>query len=115
MKFTLNEAFKFGWPGLDGYAYNSKDDFLRASAALFIVTGRHGKVKNSESDRVYFVIEGNGQFFIENKTINVKDNDVIIISKNTIYDYEGKMKLFLVHTPAYDEKNETDYEKMQTK
>ncbi len=27
MKYILKKAYKFGWEGLDGWAYNSKDDF----------------------------------------------------------------------------------------
>ena len=27
MKFTLKKALKFGWEGVKGWAYNSKDDY----------------------------------------------------------------------------------------
>ncbi len=70
MKFTLNKAFKFGWEGLKGWAYNSKDDFPNASAAYFEVTGKHGKTKTTKSDRIYFVIDGEGEFIINGKTIS---------------------------------------------
>jgi mannose-6-phosphate isomerase-like protein (cupin superfamily) len=89
MKFCLKDALKFGWDGLEGYAYNSKEDFSRASAAYFKVTKKHGKVKNIESDRIYYIIEGNGQFIIENITYDVKESDVIIVPKNTEYDYRN--------------------------
>ncbi len=101
MKFKLEDAHKFGWKGLDGWAYNSKDDFASASAAYFEVDGSHGKCKTHSSDRVYLVLEGEGEFIINDKVIEVEQSDVIIVPKNTPYDYSGKMKLFLVHTPAY--------------
>ena len=44
MKFKLKDASQFGWDGLKGWAYNSKDDFLNASGAYFEVTGSHGMV-----------------------------------------------------------------------
>lgn len=106
MKFKLKDAEKFGWPGLKGFAYNSKEDFENASAAYFEVDGSHGKVKNEKSDRIYLVLEGSGKFIINEEEIEVEKTDVIIVPKNTFYDYNGKMKLFLVHSPAYDEKFE---------
>jgi mannose-6-phosphate isomerase-like protein (cupin superfamily) len=109
LKFKLKNAYRFGWKGLEGLAYNSKEDFKRASAAMFEVTGRHGKVKSLVSDRVYLILKGKGEFIINGKKVPVEKNDVIIVPKNTPYDYrsiKGKLKLFLVHTPAFDNKKE---------
>lgn len=106
MKFSLKDAHVFGWDGLDGKAYNSKEEFSGASAAFFEITGSHGKVKTEVSDRVYFVTEGEGTFEVNGKVEEVGQTDVIIVPKNTPYDYHAKagttLKLFLVHTPAYD-------------
>lgn len=104
MKFTLDEARKFGWEELEGWAYNSKEDFENASVAYFEVTGSHGKVKTTRSDRVYFVVDGEGEFIIDGEAIPVGKSDVVIVPKNTPYDYRAKggiLKLFLVHVPAY--------------
>ena len=113
MKFQLKNAKKFGWRGLKGWAYNSKEDFENASAAYFEVTGSHGKVKTTRSDRIYFVIEGKGEFIIDGKIAPVEKTDVVIIPKNTPYDYrttEGVLKLFLVHTPAFHPDYEVNLE-----
>ena len=103
MRFKLKDAFKFGWEGLKGWAYNSKDDFENASAVYFEVDGAHGKVKTTKSDRIYLILEGSGEFIIDDRIVQVEKMDVIIVPKNTFYDYKGKMKLFLVHSPAFDE------------
>jgi mannose-6-phosphate isomerase-like protein (cupin superfamily) len=113
LKFKLKNAYKFGWKGLKGLSYSSKEDFERASAALFEVTEKHGKVKSLVSDRVYLVLEGREEFIINGKKVPVEKNDVIIVPKNTPYDYKavkGKLKLFLVHTPAFDNKKEVKLE-----
>jgi len=110
MKFQLKDAYKFGWEGLEGFAYNSKEDFENTSAAVFIVTGSHGKVKTEKSDRIYLVLKGSGQFIVNDKKIEVDKTDVIIVPKDTPYDYKGNMKLFLVHTPAFDEQHEVKLE-----
>ncbi len=112
-KFTFKNAHQFGWEGLKGWGYNSKEDFSNASAAYFEVTGSHGKVKTTKSDRVYFVVDGKGEFVVDGEKIPVEESDVVIVPKNTPYDYkvkEGTMKLFLVHVPAYDEEAEVKLE-----
>lgn len=77
-------------------------DFERASAARFWVDGNHGKVYNEVSDRIYLVLDGEGYFEIEGKRFDVTKTDVVIVPKQTTYDYYGKMELFLVHSPAFD-------------
>lgn len=112
-KFELKEAREFGWEGLKGKTYNDSSDFKNASAALFEVTGRHGKVKSLINDRVYYVVEGEGNFMINEKVTPVKSGDVIIVPKNTPYDFENKgkmLKLFLVHTPAFAPKGDVKLE-----
>ncbi len=111
MKFTKKGAVKFGWKGIEGLAYNSKEDFAGASAAYFEVAGSHGKTKTAKSDRIYLVLEGKGKFIIDGKITSVQKTDVIIVPKNTPYDYRnegGVMKLFLVHCPAFDQSAETE-------
>lgn len=106
MKFTLKEAKEFSREGLKGYAYNSSGDFSNASAAYVEVTGRHGKVKTTTSDRVYYVLDGNGEFTVGDENREVHKTDVVIIPKNTPYDFKvtdgSVLKMFLVHTPAFD-------------
>jgi len=117
MKFTLKKAFIKEWKekGIKFWIYSSKDD-LKSASGVYIETvkgGRHGKVKTSLSDRTYFVIDGEGEFVIGGKKFMARKGDVVIIPKNTIYDYKvvkGKLKLFLVHTPAYDGDYEVRYE-----
>jgi mannose-6-phosphate isomerase-like protein (cupin superfamily) len=110
MKFEIKNARKFSWKGIEGYAYNSKDDFANMCGAFIIVTGRHGKIKNMKSDRIYFVIEGSGKFIVNDKVIEVKKTDIVLIPKNTPYDFEGEMKLFLVTSPSFDPKDEIKLE-----
>ena len=106
MKFSIKDGHDFGWNGLKAKAINSKDEFENASAAYFEVTGSHGKVKTELSDRIYLVLEGEGLFVINDEEMAVTKDDVLIVPKNTPYDYWATkgftLKLYLVHTPAYD-------------
>ncbi len=110
MKFKLKNAKKFGWKGIKGLAYNSKEDFANASAAYIEVAGTHGKIKITGMDGIYLVLEGRGEFVIGNETIQAEKMDVVIVPKNTPYNYSGKMKLFLVHCPAFDPDSEIKLE-----
>lgn len=109
MKFKLHDASKFGWEGLEGLSYSSREDFAEASAARFKVIGAHGKVKSTSSNRVYLVLDGKGEFTINGVSEHVEKDDVIIVPKDTPYDYRavGKpLELFLVHIPAYNPADE---------
>lgn len=111
MKFLIKNAFRFSTEGLRGWSYNSKDEFRNLSAAFIEISDKnHGEVRTKRSDRVYYVTEGSGIFIIDNKEIEVDVTDVVIIPKNTTYDFRAmqgsKMKLFLVHSPAFDPRGE---------
>ena len=112
-KFTEKDAYKLGWEGLKISSYSEGTDFERASCGVFEVTTHHGKVKSTKSDRIYYVLEGEGYFEIDGQHIDVRPTDVVIVPRNTIYDYFGKMKLFLVHTPAFDPQKEVKYDDAQ--
>lgn len=107
MKFSINNALKFSMEGVKGWSYNSKDEFEDMDAAFMEIGDKnHGKVRTKRSDRVYYVTEGSGIFIIDDKEIEVDATDVVIVPKNTIYDFRAKngtiMKLFLVQSPAFD-------------
>ena len=110
MKFTKDKARRFGWEGIEGYAYLSKEDFPDMSCAYIIVTGRQGKIKSIKNNRIYFVMEGEGEFVVNDKPVAVKAGDAVIIPKDTPYDYSGNMKLFLVNSPAFEPEGDVKLE-----
>ena len=104
MKFKMKDGFKFEVGDIKGVAITSKENIESGNVAYLDLNGRHGKTKTTLSDRFYFVLEGTGKFIIDEKTIEVEKDDVIIVPKNTTYDFQGKMKLILFSTPAFDPK-----------
>lgn len=104
--YKLADAQDVSWPGIKIKSYSEGTDFERASAARFWVDGNHGKVYSEVSDRVYLILDGKGYFEIENERFDVAKSDVVIVPKQTKYDYGGKMELFLVHAPAFDRDKE---------
>ncbi len=73
---------------------------------LIEINGDYGTIKCLKEDRIYFIIEGNGTFVINNKETIVSKEDLIFISKNTPYNIIGKMKFFMVHSPEFNSAND---------
>lgn len=109
-KYGLEEARQTGRPPeIEVFAYNTREDFEQASVGMVEARGRHGRIRQPISDRVYLVLEGEGEFFFgdeegeSDEIVPVGKDDVVLIPKNNVYDYRGRMRLFLVHTPAYEQ------------
>ena len=60
---------------------------------------------NSLSTHIYSVIEGEGEFIIDNIIIPVKKGDIINIEPNKIFYYKGKMLLGLEMVPNFKEEH----------
>jgi mannose-6-phosphate isomerase-like protein (cupin superfamily) len=86
---------------MDIKIFNKAEDFANASVALIKVKDRHGEVKSSYNDRIYYVIKGKGKFIISGEENTVESGDLIIVRKNTDYDFYGTLTLILVHVPAF--------------
>jgi mannose-6-phosphate isomerase-like protein (cupin superfamily) len=111
MKFNKTTGYEFDRGDVKGFSFNTKDQFARMSAALFTCHGKHPDMKNSSSDRVYFVIEGRGEFNIDGEKFIVNKEEIIIVPKNTRYSYKGDMKCLLVNSPAFDREKEIIFNK----
>ena len=118
-KYTLDEAKLTGRPSeIEVCAYNAKEDFERASAGIVTARGRHGRIMQPISDRVYLILEGEGEFYFggeegqKEETVRVEKNDVVLIPRGTVYDYEGRMRLFLSHSPAYEQDSDVHYDNL---
>ena len=83
--------------------YKINTDF---SASLVEIDGNHEKIKSVE-DRIYFILDGEGKFTINDKETAVSKEDLVFISKNTPYNMVGKMKYLLIHSPEFKPENDT--------
>jgi mannose-6-phosphate isomerase-like protein (cupin superfamily) len=111
MKFTLEMAWHWSIPGgIEGWSYGSKEVSPAASASVVHVDGRHGKSKSTVSDRVVYILEGEGEYVVGDEAVRVRPTDVIVIPKNAAFDCSGKMKYLVVHVPAYDHDHEVSLE-----
>ena len=61
---------------------------------------------NSISTHIYHIIDGEGEFIIDNQIYKTKTGDTITIKPNQIFYYKGKMLLLLEMIPDFkDEYN----------
>lgn len=90
--------------------YISKDDDIGYSVVRTHLDGRHPFMKNTNSNRTYYLINGEASFYINDQIINVSSGEMMIIPKNTKYAFKGKFDAILIDCPAFDVKYDVIYE-----
>lgn len=108
--YTPDHEHTIGRPSVQGRAVISSDDFERLGCGVFRVETRHGRIKNIASDRLYLVLDGEGRFTVAEASFAVTKGDVVLVPRNTPYDYEGQLTLFLVHSPANNDEADISLE-----
>ena len=73
------------------------------------LSGKHPKMKNISSDRTYYIIDGCGKFSSNGKTIEVTKGDMLVVPKDTIYEFEGKFDAILISCPAFNPNDDVIY------
>ncbi len=71
-------------------------------------TGHNQEFYDVESTFNYIVLEGNGQFFLDDEEVPVQKGDFVSIAPKTRIYYKGKMKLILVINPTWKPENEVE-------
>jgi hypothetical protein len=108
-RYVSEEAGRSAWPPeIEVSAYKPTKDFGWASLGIVEARGRHGRVRQPTSDRVSLVLEGEGEFFFgdeegADEVVPVAMDDVVLMPKDAVYDYQGRARPFLVRPPAYEQ------------
>ncbi|MDX1765461.1 MAG: cupin domain-containing protein [Candidatus Saccharimonadales bacterium] len=107
MKYVYSEdeadsVSKFGI-NLKIYGDVTKDiNFVRANTEV----GHLEEFKNT-STFIYYILEGEGVFVLNDEKVPVKASDLVVIPPNTRIHYFGKMDYTLIVNPPWREENET--------
>lgn len=80
------------------------------SGALIEIDGDHGKIKCLAEDRIYFILEGQGKFFVGDEEYDVELEDLIYVERNTSYNIIGKMRFFMSCSPEFNAEDDMWYE-----
>ena len=67
------------------------------------IWGHHDRVVNEISDRVYYIIEGEGRFQVGDGAPieNASAGDIVFIPRNVPYEFDGTMRYIVMNGPAY--------------
>ncbi len=76
-------------------------DFIIAN-----LNGTHPKVINRISQRVYYILSGNGSVQVSNEMYDVKSGDLVYIPANTVHSINGELKYIVITSPPFNPANE---------
>ena len=99
MKITKDQAIRQDWDEVKSWNYKIGNVSPKMSVVYAELEGDHGEVVSKEFERIYYILEGVGEFVIDCQKVSVNKEDVITIPPNTTYDYRplenSKMKVLL--------------------
>lgn len=78
------------------------DDYKKFSVAKIQIVGKQKFGYSKERDAVYYVLEGSGEFFIEDEKFTVEKGDLVFIPKGVKYKDSGRLTLLSVSVPKFD-------------
>ena len=110
MKISLSQAIIHDKGDFIGKFFIEKKDNAGFDFLLVECLKKHYKTRLKKATRLYYVIEGDGYFIIDNVKQEANLYDLFIINDNQTYEYQGKMKLIEINIPATDKTNEEKLE-----
>ncbi len=88
----------------------SKDDGVGYSMVRTHLNGKHPFMKNVNSNRTYYLLNGKATFVFDKEMIKVKSGEMLTIPKNTKYAFKGNFDAILVDGPAFDVRDDVIYD-----
>lgn len=87
--------------------YTTKSD-CRNAAVMYqeTETGHAEEFMHEISNFIYYIIEGNGTWIIEDKEHEVQAGDVVVVPAGKIFWFRGNLKQICVTAPAWEEQYE---------
>jgi mannose-6-phosphate isomerase-like protein (cupin superfamily) len=76
--------------------------------AVTTKSGHNQEFYDRESTFTYIILEGNGEFFLDDGAVPVSKGDLLSIPPKTRIHYKGTMKMVLITTPAWKPENEVE-------
>ncbi len=104
--FSLPAAPAFEGQGLKGFAFAPLRHPQLDIHFVDVTRGHDTYMISERITRIYYVLEGQGYFTIENTKYDVRPRMLIEVPPNLRYSYSGTMKLLLIGTPRWFKGNE---------
>jgi len=104
-RFKIPNKPSFSQKGLLGYKFPIKSHDVEVYF-VDVVQGHETYFISKKCTHIYYVIEGEGFFDINDKKHDAKQGMLIEVPPNVEYTYSGKMKLLLIMSPPWFKGNE---------
>ena len=85
MKISNNTSVREDWD--DVKSWNYRLDSQNRSVVYAELAGVHGEVKSKDVERIYYIVSGKGEFYIDGKIVTVESGDVLTVPMQTRYNY----------------------------
>jgi mannose-6-phosphate isomerase-like protein (cupin superfamily) len=93
MKISKNQAVREDWDEVKSWNYKLKSLPQKYQSVVYAeLKGDHSEVDTYDTERIYYIIDGEGEFKINGQTTPVTQGDVITIPPKSKYDYKPKGK-----------------------
>lgn len=107
MKFSLKDSISKEKHGIKLNVYSNFEKVPEANTCLVdCEKGHFQEFYDKKSTFIYYIMEGEGTFYLDGEPTKVKATDLIVAKPNTKIYYLGKMKMLLTVTPAWQPENE---------
>jgi len=107
MKFSKLKSKTKNKHGIKLILYGDSKKLPQADVSYVEVkSGHYQEFHDDTSTFIYYILKGNGKFYLNGKETKVKATHVLIIPPNTKIYYFGKMKMILVVAPAWNNRHE---------
>lgn len=105
MKISQKQAIREDWNQVKSWNYKLNHLFPKMSVVYAELDGDHGQVHTKDFERIYYILDGKGEFDIQGKKTGVQKSDVITVPPHTTYDYKplaGKTLKILLFMELWD-------------
>lgn len=109
---NLNKEYTFSKDGFDVSIPNIANNEI-SICFVDVKVERTTYCMLDKSTMFYYIIDGNGEFEIDDDKIEVVKNDLIEILPKQKYSYEGNMKMLEIQSNSFDETEVHEFEKIE--
>ena len=89
MKITKTQAIRHDWDQTKSWNYKLRHLNPYQSIVYAEITNDHGEVHTNDAERIYYIVDGDGEFIISGAIIMVTKGDVFTVPAHTVYNYHS--------------------------
>ena len=100
--FILDKPIEssFCTPGATGFCFDLTNKKIEIDF-IDSVIGHGGKVSSDTLTHIYYILDGEGDFEIDEATYHARAGQLVEIPPHHTFDYKGKMKMLLIVEPPF--------------